>query len=115
VIPGAAYGLKQTRREAMRQFFPIHPEDRRTIKGCPDFVLYEYVAPHEVQAERNHSQTLERLAERGGLSLRELYAVCHDRHYFDLFGYQGSKPGAPSIEDCLTFALSLTRRPEPSA
>jgi hypothetical protein len=37
------------------------------------------VAPHEEQAQRNHDQTLQRLAERGGLSPAELLAVLQDR------------------------------------
>jgi hypothetical protein len=37
------------------------------------------IAPHEQQADRNHSQTLRRLAERGGLSPCEAVAVIRDR------------------------------------
>jgi hypothetical protein len=33
------------------------------------------LAPHEEQARRNHSQTLQRLAERGGLGPNEMLAV----------------------------------------
>lgn len=36
------------------------------------------LAPHEAQALKNHSQTLERLAERGGLSPKEALAVLRD-------------------------------------
>lgn len=39
------------------------------------------MAPHEKQAQRNHSQSLERLAERGGLSACEACAVLDDREY----------------------------------
>jgi len=42
-------------------------------------VPLDFVAPHERQAERNHGQTLRRLAERGGLSACELAAVLEDR------------------------------------
>lgn len=35
-------------------------------------VPWEFVAPHEAQAQKNHSQTLKRLAERGGLSPHEM-------------------------------------------
>lgn len=38
-------------------------------------------APHERQAQRNHSQTLARLQERGGLSACEAVAVLEDREY----------------------------------
>jgi hypothetical protein len=45
-----------------------------------DFVVpWDLLAPHEAQADRNHQQTLERLAERGGLSAREALAVVEDR------------------------------------
>ncbi|MBZ9939193.1 hypothetical protein LB518_23045 [Mesorhizobium sp. BR1-1-16] len=39
------------------------------------------IAPHEKQAMRNHSQTLKRLAERGGLGADEAVAVLEDRSY----------------------------------
>ncbi len=42
-------------------------------------VPWALVAPHADQARRNHGQTLERLAERGGLALCELVAVLEDR------------------------------------
>lgn len=45
------------------------------------FVPWNLVAPHEKQAQRNHSQTLARLAERGGLSPGELAAVLEDRDW----------------------------------
>jgi len=38
-------------------------------------VPWSLVASRESQAKRNHSQSLKQLAERGGLSPRELYAV----------------------------------------
>lgn len=43
--------------------------------GCPRSVPWSFVAPHEAQALENHEQTLERLAQRGGLSPSELVAV----------------------------------------
>jgi len=45
---------------------------------CPASVPWAMVAPHEAQAKRNHDQTLEELARRGGLSPRELLAVLND-------------------------------------
>ena len=44
----------------------------------PSAVSWGLVAAHEDQALRNHFQTLERLAQRGGLSPSELWAVLHD-------------------------------------
>lgn len=46
---------------------------------CPRSVPWEMVAPHEVQAKRNHDQTLKRLAQRGGLAPEELVAVLDGR------------------------------------
>lgn len=44
--------------------------------GCPRAIPWRFVAPHEAQARENHGgQTLERLAERGGLSPIELFYV----------------------------------------
>jgi hypothetical protein len=43
--------------------------------GCPKVVPWDFVEPHREQAKRNHAQTLERLAQRGGLSPSELVAV----------------------------------------
>lgn len=42
-------------------------------------IPWSLIAPHEEQAERNHRQSLERLAERGGLSPCEAVAVLEDR------------------------------------
>lgn len=44
-------------------------------------VRWEMVEGHEEQAQRNHYQTLSRLAERGGLDSMELVAVLEDRDY----------------------------------
>lgn len=46
------------------------------LKDCPSAIPWGLLGPSEErQAQHNHSQTLKRLAERGGLSPRELYAV----------------------------------------
>lgn len=49
------------------------------ILGEPLSIPWVAIAPHAAQAQRNHSQTLERLAERGGLSACEAVAVIEDR------------------------------------
>ncbi len=61
--------------------FPIHsgpgfvrPEDKERVP-------WALVEPHRAQALRNHGQTLERLAERGGLCWSELAAVIEDRSW----------------------------------
>lgn len=45
------------------------------IKSVP----WDLVEPHRKRAMENHYQTLERLAERGGLGPAELFAVVEDR------------------------------------
>lgn len=44
-------------------------------------VPWAFIAPHARQARANHGQTLERLAERGGLSFCEMLAVVEDRNW----------------------------------
>lgn len=53
---------------------------------------WELMAIHEKQAMRNHNQTLERLAERGGLSACEAVAVLRDR------AWQAMKPNDANFE-----------------
>ena len=46
-----------------------------------EYIPLEVVKPHEKQALRNHSQTLERLAMRGGLCWLEMLFVLKDERY----------------------------------
>ena len=48
---------------------------------CPAWVAYDVVAPFEAQAQRNHTQALMRLSDRGGLAPDELVAVMEGRHW----------------------------------
>lgn len=68
--------------------FPILASSLReaqpyVAKGSAHFhvvhVPWEMLVPHMRQAMVNHDQTLERLAERGGLSACEAVAVLKDR------------------------------------
>lgn len=63
-------------------------------------VPWRLVAPFEAQAERNHNQTLQRLAERGGLDPVELWAVMHGMGWKD-------RSKLPSQEAAKEWALSL--------
>lgn len=47
---------------------------------CPRYVEWELLTPHIRQVYINHSQSLVELADRGGLSPGEIYAIMHD-HY----------------------------------
>lgn len=53
--------------------------DRMLELHCPRLVPWEFVAEHHEQCQKNHDQTLERLAERGGLAPSEMVAVVEDR------------------------------------
>lgn len=69
-----------------RMFAVLWPYGREDIaalerSGCPRSVPWSLLAPHEARAQRTHSQTLERLAERGGLSPSEMAAVIEDREW----------------------------------
>jgi hypothetical protein len=44
-------------------------------------VPWQMLAPHEPQAYSNHTQTLQRLAERGGLSWAEVLCVLESRSW----------------------------------
>ena len=59
---------------ADRKKFPILGE-----RGVS--VDWQLVADHGGQANTNHGQTVARLAERGGLSWCELFAVLHNRRW----------------------------------
>jgi|SRR5579859_868602 len=58
-------------------------EARRNGTPYPRSVPWELVKDHEKQAQSNHSQSLDRLAERGGLSPKELWCVVHDKKYYE--------------------------------
>jgi hypothetical protein len=57
------------------KMFPFHPHSQFPTKSPIREVPWDFIAPHEKQAMRNHDQTLERLAERGGLSPAEMLAA----------------------------------------
>lgn len=47
--------------------------------GAPRTVPWAFMEPHRRQALKNHDQTLERLADRGGLDPGEMVAVVEER------------------------------------
>ncbi len=56
--------------------------ERRHHPEWPVSVPWKLIEPHAAQASKNHGgQTLQRLAERGGLSIHEMYAVLTDRDF----------------------------------
>jgi hypothetical protein len=65
------------KQEPVARMFPIMG---KTLTSVP----WSLLAPHEAQAVRNHSQSLERLAQRGGLSACEALAVIEGRKWGDI-------------------------------
>lgn len=61
--------------------FPILIDHEGTQGPCPSWIFWEDIAPYEGQARENHGQTLERLAERGGLSPVEAFFVMTGRRW----------------------------------
>lgn len=59
--------------------FPILGARDRVERGqeYPASVSWSFVQPFAEQAQKNHSQSLMRLAERGGLSPAELWCIAH--------------------------------------
>lgn len=52
------------------------------LKSNPkEYIPWDIIIKHERQALKNHGQTIQRLAERGGLSWSEAYSVLTDDDY----------------------------------
>jgi hypothetical protein len=61
--------------------FPILSWSIRNLPDSPKSVPWSFMEGHAEQAMENHSQTLERLAERGGLSPLEMYLVVSNKSW----------------------------------
>ena len=57
---------------------PMFPILNDPIIKC---IPWAAILPHEQQALRNHSQTLRRLAGRGGLSIHEAYYIMKNQEW----------------------------------
>jgi len=74
-----ARGVKKYRNALMDRVEKEFKGRRFPIMEGPS-IPWEMILPHERQAKKNHGgQTLERLAERGGLGCSEVVAVLYDR------------------------------------
>lgn len=66
----------------MNTEFPILPEGpAHCFPSQLRSIPWELIRPHQKQALANHYQTLERLAERHGLSAQEAVAILEDKPY----------------------------------
>jgi hypothetical protein len=65
----------------MSRKFPVlmSYQKRRAFPNCPCDVPWAMLEKHEPQALRNHDQSLEQLASRGGLAPQEMLDILHDR------------------------------------
>lgn len=61
--------------------FPVLLTEREAKDMAPRSVPWSLLAPHEDQAIRNHGQSLDTLARRGGLAPSEMVAVLEDRKW----------------------------------
>lgn len=66
------------------KLFPIHPQSRREFAQLPSGIPWFLIAPFEARAQRNHSQSLETLARRGGLGAGEMWAVLNDKSWKEI-------------------------------
>lgn len=74
---------------ATRWFSIVRGDDRYEVAflefmGIPARVPWSFVESHSQRALINHAQSLERLNQRGGLSLHELYALVTGRDWRDV-------------------------------
>ena len=85
---------------------PASGEQRQfpILHGELPLIPWEVIGPHAAQAERNHGQSLERLAQRGGLSTCEAVAVIEDRPWRRMVG-----------DESLHRLRELCKRPAPPA
>jgi hypothetical protein len=81
----------------MSDQFPVllTPSLRREYPDCPASVPWALLAPHEARAQRNHYQSLARLASRGGLSPDEMCDVLDDR------GWDGKRTTPETMRACV--------------
>lgn len=92
-----------TPKDAVKEF-PMLPLDRKEREEFPNFptsIPWDLVEPHRAMAMRNHDQTLERLAERGGLSPEEFYMIANGLRW----GVNGTPP--PSMKQAVDFIERL--------
>lgn len=73
------------------EYMPVHPEDARKFDCPKQFPMHLL---DEGQAMSNHSQSLKRLKERGGLSVHEMIAVANKKPW----SYYSKLPWAEALK-----------------
>ena len=81
--PARRYAMKNPDNRRFPVLWPWRDEERKTCDalGCPRDISWALVETHDLQARKNHAQSLTRLAERAGLDPCELVAVLEDRPF----------------------------------
>jgi len=74
------------------KLFPVHSTDCLNCKLVPRYIPWEVISPYEEQAQKNHSQSLKRLAERGGLGIQEMYHVMTGQKLYPLVTFDIAFP-----------------------
>ena len=67
---------------SIRTFPVLADYHTRAKHNVPHNVPWAFAEKFRGQAEKNHDQTLERLAERGGLDPTEMYLAAHGMRLF---------------------------------
>lgn len=78
-------------------YMPIHP-DHAKRPNCPQEIPMSIL--NEGQAQWNHGQSLKRLAERGGIDLKEALAIIH-RKPFSFYGHLDFEEALRRIKEIL--------------
>lgn len=89
------------------RWFPIMGKE---ISSGKWWIPWRMLDPHAAQAQTNHTQTLERLAERGGLAPAEALAILDDRPWRDRSGLSYSAATLELQKRMIAFVLGEQRR-----
>ena len=75
--------LRKDESAKVIEYMPVHPDDAKK-PGCPQ--VFPMHLLNEKQAVSNHGQSLRRLKERGGLSVKEILSIVHGKRW-DYYRY----------------------------
>lgn len=84
---------RELARLKARKFPVLMGADSKELRafGCPMVVPWDFIADNARMCEQNHSQTPERLAERGGLAPCEMCAVVEGRRWMKMTNEESAK------------------------
>jgi hypothetical protein len=76
--------------------------EREGLGPIPISIPWDTIAPHERTARDNHcGQSLDRLAQRGGLDPIEIYVVMHDKPYYS------RSTGTIDMQDAIAYLRTI--------